>query len=118
MATRVPPEEFRARLAEIRGRIADTEADAAAWFGATSIEYLTGFHHIQTERPVCLAVSQDRVEITVPRLEVERVETNPRIDAVHHYFDYPGGNRSKQWWTCSVDSMPNTSSPMAMALQG
>lgn len=91
MATRVPPEEFRARLAEIRGRIADTEADVAAWFGATSIEYLTGFHHIQTERPVCLAVSQDRVEITVPRLEVERVETNPRIDAVHHYFDYPGG---------------------------
>lgn len=91
MATRVPPEEFRARLAEIRGRLSDAEAEAAVWFGATSIEYLTGFHHIQTERPVCLAVTADRVEITVPRLEVERVDPNPRIDAVHHYFDYPGG---------------------------
>ena len=91
MATRVPHEEFRARLAEIRGRLSEAEADAAVWFNATSIEYVTGFHHIQTERPVCLAVTPDRVEITVPRLEVERVEPNPRIDAVHHYFDYPGG---------------------------
>ena len=91
MATRVPPEEFRARLAEIRGRLSEADADAAVWFGSTSIEYVTGFHHIQTERPVCLAVTADRVEITVPRLELERVEPNPRIDAVHHYFDYPGG---------------------------
>ncbi|AUX07760.1 Xaa-Pro aminopeptidase [Halalkaliarchaeum desulfuricum] len=91
MATRVPPEEFRARLAEIRGRLSEAEADAAVWFGSTSIEYLTGFYHIQTERPVCLAVTSDRVAITVPRLELERVEPNPRIDAVYHYFDYPGG---------------------------
>ncbi|WP_058367292.1 M24 family metallopeptidase [Haloparvum sedimenti] len=91
MATRLPETEFDARLAEIRGKLADTDADAGVWFGATSIEYLTGFHHIQTERPVVLAVTDDRVAVTVPRLEVERVEPNPRIDAVHHYFDYPGG---------------------------
>lgn len=91
MPTRVPDGEFQERLAAVRDRIAGTDADAGVWFGATSIEYLTGFGHIQTERPVVLAVTGDRVEITVPRLEVERVETNPRIDAVHHYFDYPGG---------------------------
>ncbi|WP_224270078.1 M24 family metallopeptidase [Haloprofundus salinisoli] len=90
MATRLPPSEFEARLDSIRGALADTDADAGVWFGATSIEYLTGFHHIQTERPVVLAVTPNRIEITVPRLEVERVEPNPRIDAVHHYFDYPG----------------------------
>jgi Xaa-Pro aminopeptidase len=78
-------------LGEVRDRLADTDADAGVWFGATSIEYLTGFDHVQTERPVVLAVTDDRIEITVPRLEVERVEPNPRIDAVHHYFDYPGG---------------------------
>ncbi|PYZ02775.1 hypothetical protein C8039_05645 [Halogeometricum sp. wsp3] len=38
-----PPSEFSARLDAIRGRLADTDADAAVWFGATSIEYLTGF---------------------------------------------------------------------------
>jgi Xaa-Pro aminopeptidase len=91
MATTLPESEFDDRLAAIRDRIAETDADAGVWFGATAIEYLTGFHHIQTERPVVLAVTQDRIEITVPRLEVERVEPNPRIDAVHNYFDYPGG---------------------------
>jgi Xaa-Pro aminopeptidase len=92
MATSVPDAEFRDRLEAVRGRIAETGADAGAWFGATSIEYLTGFDHIQTERPVVLAVTDDRVEVTVPRLEVERAQAVDRIDAVHHYFDYPGGD--------------------------
>ncbi|MEZ3116562.1 M24 family metallopeptidase [Halobaculum sp. MBLA0147] len=91
MATRLPDSEFDDRLEAVRDRLAETDADAGVWFGATSIEYLTGFHHVQTERPVVLALTQDRIEIVVPRLEVERVEPNPRIDAVHHYFDYPGG---------------------------
>jgi len=91
MATRLPESAFEDRLAAVRDRLAATDADAATWVGATAIEYLTGFHHIQTERPVVLAVTDDRVEITVPRLEVERVSPNPRIDAVHDYFDYPGG---------------------------
>ncbi|MFB6146396.1 MAG: M24 family metallopeptidase [Halobacteriaceae archaeon] len=92
MPTRVPPSEFADRLSAVRDRLADTDCDAAVWFGATSIEYLTGFDHIQTERPVVLAVTPERVAITVPRLEVERVEGNDRIDGVSHYFDYPGGD--------------------------
>jgi Xaa-Pro dipeptidase len=91
MPTRVPDSEFEDRLADVREKLGEAGADAGVWFGATSIEYLTGFDHIQTERPVVLAVTDDRIEITVPRLEVERVQPNPRIDAVHHYFDYPGG---------------------------
>jgi Xaa-Pro aminopeptidase len=91
MHTEVPDSEFERRLAAVRETLGDSEADAGVWVGATAIEYLTGFHHIQTERPVVLVVTEERVEITVPRLEVERVEPNPRIDAVHSYFDYPGG---------------------------
>ena len=82
---------FETRLRAVRDRLAETDADAAVWFNATSIEYVSGFHHIQTERPVALAVTDEAVELTVPRLEVERVADNPRIDRVHHYFDYPGG---------------------------
>jgi Xaa-Pro aminopeptidase len=92
MPTRLPEREYASRLAVVRDRLAETDADAGVWFGATSIEYLTGFDHIQTERPVVLAVTEDRVAVTVPRLEVERVEGNDRIDAVYHYFDYPGGD--------------------------
>jgi len=92
MPTQLPASEFATRLEAVRDRIADAEVDAGVWVSATSIEYLTGFAHIQTERPVVLAVTQDRIELTVPRLEVERVESNPRIDHVHHYRDYPGGD--------------------------
>ncbi|PSQ25809.1 aminopeptidase P family protein [Halobacteriales archaeon QS_9_68_17] len=92
MSTRVPDGEFADRLAAVRDRLTETDADAGVWFGATSIEYLTGFDHVRTERPVVLAVTADRVALTVPRLEVERVADNPRIDAVYDYFDYPGGD--------------------------
>jgi Xaa-Pro dipeptidase len=91
MASRLPPSEYQTRLASVRDRLAENQSDAAVWFGSTSIEYLTGFNHLQTERPVVLAVTTDECTITVPRLEVERVAPNPRIDTVHHYFDYPGG---------------------------
>ncbi|WP_135533589.1 M24 family metallopeptidase [Halostella pelagica] len=91
MPTHVPESEYASRLAAVRDRLAEADADAGVWFGATSIEYLTGFDHIQTERPVVLAATEDRVAVTVPRLEVGRVEDNERIDAVYHYFDYPGG---------------------------
>ncbi|WP_293031970.1 Xaa-Pro peptidase family protein [Natronococcus sp.] len=87
----VPSAEFERRLSDVRSRLEEIEADAGVWFGATSIEYLTGFDHIQTERPVALALTDERIAITVPRLEVERVEENPRIDRVSHYRDYPGG---------------------------
>jgi Xaa-Pro aminopeptidase len=92
MPTRLPESEYASRLAAVRDRLAETDADAGVWFGATSIEYLTGFDHIQTERPVVLAATEDRVAVTVPRLEVERVEDNERIDAIYHYSDYPGGD--------------------------
>ncbi len=92
MQTSVPDSEFDARLASVRDRIADAGVDAGVWFGATSIEYLVGFDHIQTERPVVLAVTEDATELVVPRLEVERASAIDRIDAVHHYFDYPGGD--------------------------
>ncbi|MFB6266653.1 MAG: M24 family metallopeptidase [Halodesulfurarchaeum sp.] len=91
MPTTIPDEQYRERLQAVRERLADTDADAAVWFDATAIEYLTGFFHIQTERPVVLGVLPEQVVITVPRLEVERVESNPHIDTVGSYFDYPQG---------------------------
>lgn len=92
MATKLPPSEYRQRIATIRDRLGETDADAAVWFNATSIQYLTGFHHIQTERPVVLAITDEECVLTVPRLEVKRVGSNPHIDTVSSYFDYPGGD--------------------------
>lgn len=91
MPTQLPEREFETRIETVRGRIEESDFEAGVWFNAASIEYLTGFAHIQTERPVVLGVTSERCELTVPRLEVERVSDNPRIDRVHHYFDYPAG---------------------------
>ena len=91
LPTELPDSEYEARLETVRDRLAETDADAAGWFTATSIGYLTGFHHIQTERPVFLAVTPETTAITVPRLERERVEAHPRIEHVSTYFDYPQG---------------------------
>ncbi|MFC4358512.1 M24 family metallopeptidase [Halobium salinum] len=92
MVASVPDAAFDDRLAAVRRRLVEAGADALVLFDATSVEYLSGFHHIQTERPVALVVTPERVDLVVPRLEVERVADNPRIDAVHDYFDYPGGD--------------------------
>jgi len=91
MSTELPRPEFDDRLAAVRERITEAEVDAGVWFGATSIEYLTGFAHIQTERPVLLAVTSDTVAITVPRLELDRAEAVPTVDRVDTYHDYPAG---------------------------
>jgi Xaa-Pro dipeptidase len=92
LPTALPDSEYAKRLETVRERLAGTDADAAGWFGATSIAYLTGFHHVQTERPVALVVTPDRTAVTVPRLERERVTANPRIERVDTYFDYPQGD--------------------------
>lgn len=90
--TRIPESEFEARLGAIREELAAQGFDALCLFSSTSIEWLTGFHHLQTERPVCLAVTQEAVEVTVPRLEADRARSGefPLLDSVHVYYDYPG----------------------------
>lgn len=93
--TSVPDDEFERRLSTVRDQIAERDVDALCLFSATDIEWVSGFHHLQTERPVCLAVTPEAVSITVPRLELDRVDVNdqPVVDSVYHYYDYPGGTR-------------------------
>lgn len=91
MHTTLPTEAFVSRIDRVRERL-DSEFDALCLFSATAIEWVSGFHHLQTERPVCLAVTDDAVEITVPRLERDRAESDavPVLETVHDYYDYPG----------------------------
>ncbi|XVH33174.1 M24 family metallopeptidase (plasmid) [Haloferacaceae archaeon DSL9] len=83
--------EFESRIARVRDQLAIDDADALCLFSATSIEWVAGFSHLQTERPVCLAITSDAVEVTVPRLERDRAADVEQIDTVHYYYDYPGG---------------------------
>ncbi|MEZ3170040.1 Xaa-Pro peptidase family protein [Halorubrum sp. RMP-47] len=82
--------EFRNRIQQIRKKIDDAGVDAGIWFDATSIEYLSHFYHSKTERPIALAITPEKTAITVPKLEIMRVEENPHIDENYHFFDFPG----------------------------
>lgn len=90
--TTLPQEEFERRIERVREKLVANGFDALCLFSSTAIEWVSGFHHLQTERPVCLAVTDDTVGITVPRLERDRAESDifSLIDRVYDYYDYPG----------------------------
>lgn len=93
--TSVPTHEFERRIDEVREKLSETDADTLCLFSAVNIEWLSGFHHLQTERPICLAVTPEEISITVPRLEFNRTTDDKfsLLDTVYHYYDYPGGAR-------------------------
>ncbi|SDY94495.1 M24 family metallopeptidase [Halopenitus persicus] len=91
--TSVPTDEFESRVKTVREKLRNADKDALCLYTAKDIEWLSGFHHLQTERPVCLTITQSDIAITVPRLELDRIDEGqvPLIDQVYHYYDYPGG---------------------------
>jgi Xaa-Pro aminopeptidase len=65
--------------------------DALTVFYPARIAYLTGFHHIPTERPIVLILGpNDYSALVVPAVEKEHAESVPGIDRVGVYFEYPG----------------------------
>jgi Xaa-Pro aminopeptidase len=65
--------------------------DALCVFYPARIAYLTGFHHIPTERPIVLVVGpKGHTSLVVPAVEKEHAESSTSIDRVEVYFEYPG----------------------------
>ena len=65
--------------------------DALCVFYPARIAYLTGFHHIPTERPIALVLGPDgHTALVVPAVEKEHAEQIPGIDRLDVYFEYPG----------------------------
>jgi Xaa-Pro aminopeptidase len=65
--------------------------DALAIFYPARVAYLTGFHHIPTERPIGLVIgSTGQASLVVPAVEKEHAESAAEVDQVRVYFEYPG----------------------------
>jgi Xaa-Pro dipeptidase len=65
--------------------------DALCVFYPARVAYLTGFHHIPTERPIVLVLGpNDYSALIVPAVEKEHAESTASIDRVDVYFEYPG----------------------------
>jgi Xaa-Pro aminopeptidase len=67
--------------------------DALCVFYPARIAYLTGFHHIPTERPIVFVLGPGGYSaLIVPAVEKEHAESVPAIDKVDVYFEYPGAD--------------------------
>jgi Xaa-Pro aminopeptidase len=65
--------------------------DALCVFYPARIAYLTGFHHIPTERPIVLVLGPNGYSaLIVPAVEKEHAESTSSVDRVEVYFEYPG----------------------------
>jgi Xaa-Pro dipeptidase len=65
--------------------------DALCVFYPARIAYLTGFHHIPTERPIVLVLGPNGYSaLVVPAVEKEHAESTTGIDRIDVYFEYPG----------------------------
>ncbi len=84
--------ERDARLATVRRGLVEREMDAIVLFFSPRIEYLTGFTHVSTERPMALVVPVDGdLGVLIPQLEQEHVRKSPSIAHVKAYPEYPSG---------------------------
>src|SRR5579859_565093 len=65
--------------------------DAVCVFYPARVTYLTGFHHVPTERPIALVLGPNAyTALIVPAVEKEHAETIPGVDRLDVYFEYPG----------------------------
>jgi Xaa-Pro dipeptidase len=65
--------------------------DAICVFYPARVAYLTGFHHIPTERPIALVLGpKGHSTLVVPAVEKEHAESSTSLDRIDVYFEYPG----------------------------
>ncbi len=87
----ISAEEFAARREAVGAGMEAAGLDALAVFYPARIAYLTGFHHIPTERPIVLILGPNSYSgLVVPAVEKEHAESVPGIERVGVYFEYPG----------------------------
>ncbi len=95
MATRavpeISPDEYAMRRESVAAGMDAARLDAVCVFYPARVAYLTGFHHIPTERPIALVIgSSGESSLVVPAVEKEHAESATRVDQVAVYFEYPG----------------------------
>jgi Xaa-Pro aminopeptidase len=87
----ITADEYAARREAVCAGMEAAGLDALAVFYPARVAYLTGFHHIPTERPIVLILGPNQyAALVVPAVEKEHAESTPGIDNVGVYFEYPG----------------------------
>ena len=83
--------EYDLRRESVAAGMQAAGLDALCVFYPARVAYLTGFHHIPTERPIALVIgSSGQSSLVVPAVEKEHAESSTSVDQVRIYFEYPG----------------------------
>lgn len=87
----ISQEEFALRRQSVAAGMYAAGLEAICVFYPARVAYLTGFHHIPTERPIALMIgSGGESSLVVPAVEKEHAESATTVDEVRVYFEYPG----------------------------
>jgi Xaa-Pro dipeptidase len=88
---KITPDEYRRRREAVVAGMEAMKLDAVCVFYPARVAYLTGFHHVPTERPIALVLGPDAyTALIVPAVEKEHAEKLDGIDRLDVYFEYPG----------------------------
>lgn len=92
MKYQISDQELERRVGQMRAHMEQQNLEGLVVFGATRTFYLSGFHHLATERPVVLVVPlRGELALLVPHLEEENIPVrNPNIKEMKVYREYPG----------------------------
>lgn len=83
--------EYSRRREAVTAGLEAAGLDALCVFYPARVAWLTGFHHIPTERPIVLLIgSSGQSSLVVPAVEKEHAESSTGVDQVRVYFEYPG----------------------------
>jgi Xaa-Pro dipeptidase len=84
-------EEYAIRREAVAAGMEAAGLDAICVFYPARVAYLTGFHHVPTERPIVLVIGpKNTAVLVVPAVEKEHGESATSLDRVDVYFEYPG----------------------------
>jgi len=87
----ISQDEYSIRRQAVFAGMEGAGLDAICVFYPARVAYLTGFHHIPTERPIALVLGPHaRSTLVVPAVEKEHAESSTALDHVDVYFEYPG----------------------------
>jgi len=87
----ITADEYRMRRESVAAGMDAAGLDAICVFYPARVAYLTGFHHIPTERPIALVLgSKANAVLIVPAVEKEHAESSTSLDRIDVYFEYPG----------------------------
>ncbi|MCK4844186.1 MAG: aminopeptidase P family protein [Candidatus Heimdallarchaeota archaeon] len=87
---KISKEKHLERIEKVRNLAERKHLSGIIFFKPLSVYYLTGYHFITTERPICFVLPvADEPWFYIPRLEVEHlIEKIPWINR-ENYFEYP-----------------------------